>query len=46
LVVSSLGDPDGERATVLADPLDLRPDGVVRLAHLSRLLDRAHKENS
>jgi HAD superfamily hydrolase (TIGR01509 family) len=46
LVVSSLGDPDGEPATVLADPLDLRPDGVVRLAHLASLLDKAHKENS
>jgi HAD superfamily hydrolase (TIGR01509 family) len=46
LVVSSLGDPDGEPATVLADPLDLRPDGVVRLAHLASLLAKAHKENS
>jgi HAD superfamily hydrolase (TIGR01509 family) len=38
LVVSSLGDPDGERATVLADPNDLRPDGYVRLADLQHLL--------
>jgi len=46
LVVSSLGDPDGEAATALADPLDVRPDGLVRLADLSALLDKAHKENS
>jgi len=45
LVVSSLGDPDGERATVLSDPLGLAPDGVVRLADLSRLLQK-RQENS
>jgi HAD superfamily hydrolase (TIGR01509 family) len=45
LVVSSLGDPDGERAEVLADPLRLAPDGVVRLADLSRLLQKT-QENS
>jgi beta-phosphoglucomutase-like phosphatase (HAD superfamily) len=38
LVVSSLGDPDGERCTVLADPNDLRPNGYVRLADLQSLL--------
>ena len=40
LVVSSLGDPDGDKAAVLADPLRLEPDGVVRLADLSRLLQK------
>ncbi len=45
LVVSSLGDPDGERATVLADPLRLEPAGVVRLADLTRLLQEK-QENS
>lgn len=38
LVVSSLGDPDGEQTTVLADPFTLRPNGVVRLTDLARLL--------
>ena len=45
LVVSSLGDPDGETATVLADPLRLEPNGVVRLDDLSRLLQQT-QENS
>jgi len=45
LVVSSLGDPDGEKATVLADPLGLEPNGVVRLDDLSRLLQQT-QENS
>ena len=40
LVVSSLGDPDDERATVLADPNDLQPGGYVRLADLQNLLAR------
>jgi HAD superfamily hydrolase (TIGR01509 family) len=39
LVVSSLGDPDGEQATVLADPRQLRPGGVVSLRHLQALID-------
>lgn len=38
LVVSSLGDPDGEQATVLAAPNSLRPGGYVRLADLQNLL--------
>ena len=45
LVVSSLGDPDGEPATVLADPLQLEPGGIVRLADLSRILHKT-QENS
>jgi HAD superfamily hydrolase (TIGR01509 family) len=45
LVVSSLGDPDGDKAAALADPLRLEPDGVVRLADLSRLLHKK-QENS
>lgn len=40
LVVSSLGDPDGESATVLADPHHLQPTGAVRLDDLVTLLDR------
>jgi len=43
LVVSSLGEPDGERAAVLADPLRLEPDGVVRLADLTRLLHQTQE---
>lgn len=38
LVVSSLGDPPGERATVLADPRGLAVADEVTLAHLTRLL--------
>jgi HAD superfamily hydrolase (TIGR01509 family) len=38
LVVSSLGDLDGEQATVLADPNGLQPSGCVRLADLQHLL--------
>jgi HAD superfamily hydrolase (TIGR01509 family) len=38
LVVSSLGDPDGEPSTVLADPYGLHPKGYVRLADLQHLL--------
>ncbi len=44
LVVSSLGDPDGERATVLADPLGIRPGAGVRLADLSTVLGRWRPE--
>lgn len=40
LVVSSLGDPGGEPAVVLADPHDLRPNGLVRLADLQNLLEK------
>ncbi|MCQ1949690.1 HAD-IA family hydrolase [Arthrobacter sp. zg-Y859] len=39
LVVSSLGDPDGEQAEVLADPHGVRPSGAVTLAVLQELLD-------
>jgi len=38
LVVSSLGDPDGEQTTVLADPNGIRPRDYVRLADLHDLL--------
>ena len=38
LVVSSLGDPDGEQAEVLADPYDAGPSGVVTLSTLQTLL--------
>ena len=38
LVVSSLGDPGGERTTVLADPLGVHPDGFVRLTDLTQVL--------
>ncbi|WP_146362188.1 HAD-IA family hydrolase [Arthrobacter yangruifuii] len=38
LVVSSLGDPDGEQAEVLADPHGVRPSGVFTLATLEKLL--------
>jgi HAD superfamily hydrolase (TIGR01509 family) len=40
LVVSSLGDPGGEPAVVLADPHDLHPNGLVRLADLQNLLEK------
>jgi HAD superfamily hydrolase (TIGR01509 family) len=40
LVVSSLGDPDGETATVLADPLGIRPGAAVTLADLAAVLER------
>jgi len=42
LVVSSLGDPDGEQSMLLADPYDVRPSGVVDLDDLTRLLGMAH----
>lgn len=38
LVVSSLGDPAGPAAEVLADPLGIRPNGYVRLADLAAVL--------
>jgi HAD superfamily hydrolase (TIGR01509 family) len=38
LVVSSLGDPDGEQAEVLASPAGVEPAGVVTLATLQELL--------
>src|SRR6478735_8040070 len=40
LVVSSLGDPDGERTVVLADPHDVHPEGFVSLDDLAALLSR------
>jgi HAD superfamily hydrolase (TIGR01509 family) len=44
LVVTSLGDPDGEQTTVLADPLGIRPGAGVRLADLSTVLERWRPE--
>ncbi len=41
LVVSSLGDPGAEAATVLADPLGVRPGAAVTLADLTAVLGRA-----
>ncbi|MHA7281990.1 HAD-IA family hydrolase [Arthrobacter sp. TMS2-4] len=38
LVVSSLGDPDGEQAEALATPAGVKPAGVVTLATLQELL--------
>lgn len=38
LVVTSLGDPPGDPATVLADPHDLDVHGAVTLRHLQRLV--------
>jgi HAD superfamily hydrolase (TIGR01509 family) len=38
LVVSSLGDPDGEATAVISDPRDLRPGPYVRLADLRAAL--------
>ncbi|MGV0109961.1 HAD-IA family hydrolase [Arthrobacter sp. CP30] len=38
LVVSSLGDPDGEQAEVLASPVGVEPSNVVTLATLQELL--------
>jgi len=40
LVVSSLGDPDGERLEVLADPWGVKPVDALELADLSRLAGR------
>ena len=44
LVVSSLGDPDGESATIIADPFDVRPGTAVTLADLTALLQN-NREN-
>ncbi|TYC98795.1 HAD-IA family hydrolase [Arthrobacter echini] len=41
LVVSSLGDPDGEQAEILADPHGAGPSGVVTLDTLQALLSAA-----
>ncbi|MGW7681652.1 HAD-IA family hydrolase [Kribbella sp. NPDC054772] len=41
LVLSSLGDPDGEALEVLADPFGIGPSGALELADLTRLLDRS-----
>lgn len=38
LVVSSLGDPDGEQARVLADPHGLHPGPVITLTDIARIL--------
>lgn len=43
LVVSSLGDPGKAPATVLADPLHIRPGGAVRLADLASVLERSRR---
>ncbi len=43
LVVSSLGDPDGEPASVLADPNGLHPSSFVRLEDLQRLLAKENR---
>lgn len=40
LVVSSLGDPDGEQARVLADPQNVAPQSYVRLQDLETVLAR------
>ena len=40
LVVTSLGDPDGERLEVLADPWGVRPVDALGLADLARLAGR------
>lgn len=41
LVVTSLGDPDGERLEVIADPWAVSPQGAVTLADLASLAGRA-----
>lgn len=48
LVVSSLGDPDGEQTTVLADPHQLNPGTTITLRDLAALLGTpadTHREN-
>jgi HAD superfamily hydrolase (TIGR01509 family) len=40
LVVSSLGDPDGEQAQVIADPWQVAPSAVIELADLAQLAGR------
>jgi beta-phosphoglucomutase-like phosphatase (HAD superfamily) len=44
LVVTSLGDPDGEPATVLRSPADVVPNGFVTLHDLSMLLRATNQE--
>ncbi|MEU8224185.1 HAD-IA family hydrolase [Kribbella sp. NPDC048915] len=44
LVVTSLGDPGGERLEVLADPWGVAPADALELADLSRLTGRVPKE--
>ena len=39
LVVSSLGDPDGEAATTLADPLHLNPGTWVTISDFEAILE-------
>ncbi|MCU1446855.1 HAD-IA family hydrolase [Cryobacterium sp.] len=46
LVVSSLGDPAGPAAEVLADPAGRRPDGYVRLADLAAILQGAPRPSA
>lgn len=41
LVLTSLGDPDGETLEVLADPFGIGPSGALELADLTRLLVRS-----
>jgi HAD superfamily hydrolase (TIGR01509 family) len=41
LVVSSLGDPDGEQLEVLADPWSIGPAGALTLAELADLVELA-----
>lgn len=38
LVVTTLGDPDGERLTVLADPRGIRPVEAITLANLAQIV--------
>ncbi len=40
LVLTSLGDPDGEQLEVLADPWEVRPVDALGLSELSRLAGR------
>ncbi|HEY4568952.1 MAG TPA: HAD-IA family hydrolase, partial [Kribbella sp.] len=42
LVVSSLGDPDGEQLEVLADPWNIEPAGALTLGELARLTGHPH----
>ncbi|MET4583627.1 HAD superfamily hydrolase (TIGR01509 family) [Conyzicola nivalis] len=46
LVVSSLGDPDGEQADVLASAAGVRPAGVVTASDLLALLDTPRPEET
>jgi len=42
LVVSGLGDPDGEQLEVLADPWNIEPAGALTLGELARLTGHPH----